>query len=262
MTASTRNVIWLGLVAGILAMVSAFPTGQLAAQEFLRAPRYVPHTATVVTRYYDDAGSLKATIVSLRARRADGSLAKVKELVRDEVSGVKLIVDTVAGQRVAVDPVTQSKTTYHMSPKAILEHEDFRQGACEKSGEEVEEIAGLEARKFRQEISQGNARLGPVWKTVVERWLAPALNCEPLRVDSHMVSPDGTLRGRTVDEVISVTLGEPNQSLFEVPEYPEKSPSQVMAEYDRIHGRNECETCARSRSAQDAAYNSAQIERR
>jgi hypothetical protein len=178
------------------------------------------------------------------------------------VSGVKLIVDTVAGQRVAVDPLTRSKTTYHLTPKAIFRHEDFRQGACEKSGEEVQRIAGLEARKFRQEISHGNPRRGSHWKTVVERWLAPALNCEPLKVDSSMVSPDGTVRGRTVDEVISVTMGEPKESLFAVPEYPEKSPSQVMAEYDRIRGRNGCETCARSRSAQDAAYDSAQIERR
>ena len=262
MTASTRNNSRFGLVAGIFATVSVFPAGQLSAQEFLRAPVYVPHTATVVTRFYDNAGAVNATIVSLRARRSDGSLAKVRELVRDEVSGVKLIVDTAASQRVAVDPVTESKTTYHLTPKAIHEHEDFRQGACQNAGEEVQEIAGLEARRFRQEISHGNPSGGPRWTTVVERWLAPALNCEPLRVDSRMVSPDGTVRGRTVDEVISVTMGEPRESLFAVPEYLEKSPSQVMAEYDRIRGRKECDTCARSRSARDAAYDAARIERK
>ena len=262
MTASTRNVSRFGLVAGIFATVSVFPAGRLEAQEFLRAPVYVAHTATVVTRFYDNAGAVSATIVSLRARRSDGSLAKVRELVRDEVSGVKLIVDTVAGQRVAVDPLTRSKTTYHLTPKGIFEHEDFRLGACQNAGEEVQEIAGFEARKFRQEISHGNSRTGPRWTTVVERWLAPALNCEPLRVDSRMVSPDGTVRGRTADEVISVTTGEPKERFFEVPEYPEKSPSEVMAEYDRISGRGECPSCARSRSARDAAYDAAQIERR
>lgn len=262
MTAITRKIPWFRLVAGIFATLSVFPTARLVAQEFLQPPAYVPHTATVVTRFYDNAGTVNATIVSLRARRGDGSLAKVRELVRNEVSGVKLIVDTVAGQRVAVDPLTQSRTTYHLTPKAIYEHEDFRLGACQNAGEEVQEIGGLEARKFRQEISHGNPRTGSGWTTVVERWLAPALNCEPVRVDSRMVSPDGTVGGRTVDEVISVTMGEPNANLFAVPEYPEKSPSEVMAEYDRIRGRGECPTCARSRSARDASYNAAQIERR
>jgi hypothetical protein len=77
MTAHTRNISWFGLVAGIFATVSVFPTGRLAGQEFLRAPVYVPHTATVVTRFHDDTGEVKGTIVSLRARRADGSLVKV-----------------------------------------------------------------------------------------------------------------------------------------------------------------------------------------
>ena len=158
MTASTLRISGFRLVTGILATLSVFPTVCLVAQEFLQPPTYVPHTATVVTRFYDNAGAVNVTIVSLRARRANGSLAKVRELVRDEVSGVKLIVDTAAGQRTIVDPLTKSRTTYHLTPKAIYEHEDFRLGACQNGGEEVQEIAGLQARRFRQEISHGDPR--------------------------------------------------------------------------------------------------------
>jgi hypothetical protein len=63
-----------------------------------------------------------------------------------------------------------------------------------------------------------------------QEWLAPGLDCLPLRVSAVMKNTDGSVFGRYTEEVSDIRLGEPDKSLFEVPAgLAEHSPSEVMA---------------------------------
>jgi hypothetical protein len=58
----------------------------------------------------------------------------------------------------------------------------------------------------------------------VDRWSAPALNCFVIR--EELASSEY----KQVRSTVSVHLGEPDPSLFEVPgNYVERSPSEIMA---------------------------------
>ena len=78
---------------------------------------------------------------------------------------------------------------------------------------------------------------------MVEEWLAPGLDCLPLRVSATLQDSNGSVIGRDVEDVSSVRLGEPDGSLFEVPsQLTERSPSQVMAAEKAARGEA-CEGC-------------------
>jgi hypothetical protein len=66
-----------------------------------------------------------------------------------------------------------------------------------------------------------------------ERWLAPALDCFPLKtVYSHGKSEPNSYAVVNVREALQVTVGEPAPSLFEKPPgYEERSPSDRRREY-------------------------------
>jgi hypothetical protein len=78
------------------------------------SPAVKPFTATVITKMYNN-DQLKHTEKSTDMVRADGSSA----FFRDEIDGVQVgtgvIIDFASKTRTAVDPITDSKTTYHLS---------------------------------------------------------------------------------------------------------------------------------------------------
>jgi hypothetical protein len=70
-----------------------------------------------------------------------------------------------------------------------------------------------------------------------DRWEAPTLNCFALRqIDAATVIPPQ--KGpHNVEEATSVVLGEPDATLFFVPQnFLERSPSERHAEFERLYG--------------------------
>jgi len=94
-----------------------------------------------------------------------------------------------------------------------------------------------------------------------ERWVAPDLDCLALKATHYRSKSGEPFATATVTEVTSITLGEPDPSLFEGPTtgYTEKSPSQVLTEMQELKGTPipmQCSTCQQSLSALDDVYNS------
>jgi hypothetical protein len=88
-----------------------------------------------------------------------------------------------------------------------------------------------------------------------DKWLAPSLNCLALK-HTYKLFDSGKLVGRTTEEIVSLSTGSPDPSLFEVPEhYTERSPSQALAERARRLGHS-CSTCGTVKETLDKAYES------
>jgi hypothetical protein len=97
---------------------------------------------------------------------------------------------------------------------------------------------------------------------IVDEWRAPDLNCERLKWETRRLRPDGSLRARNTDEVISLTLGEPNPDLFSVPaEYTERPPAQALSEVDRRKGQECVGDCQSGRATLNSVYFSAQTDK-
>lgn len=65
----------------------------------------------------------------------------------------------------------------------------------------------------------------------IESWFAPDLVCAVLRQTTFYHDPDGVERQLAVKEASTITLGEPDATLFVIPQWTERSPSEVMIEF-------------------------------
>jgi hypothetical protein len=75
-------------------------------------------------------------------------------------------------------------------------------------------------------------------KRQTDRWLAPALNCLPLRTEVT-TSNESKVKGRLVEMYLTIKEGEPDSHLFEIPQdYVERTPSEAMMEAARRFPNN------------------------
>lgn len=75
-----------------------------------------------------------------------------------------------------------------------------------------------------------------VIRRTLDKWVSPELGCLPLRVVHGFIAGDGRLVLSSVREAKAVVLGEPDSALFDIQNYPERSPSQVIREFERKYG--------------------------
>lgn len=64
-------------------------------------------------------------------------------------------------------------------------------------------------------------------------WRAPSLNCDLLKEDRELLDEKKQVTGRVTRWVTSLTLREPAAELFEIPNFPERSPLGATIEYAR-----------------------------
>jgi hypothetical protein len=170
----------------------------------------------------------------LEAFRSDGS--KVWLVWRRFPDGQwysqKSVSDAANGAQVTIDEATKSRSTTYLSASDVASLKSAPSVCADEPKPKHATVLGfdvvLQSRKIR---TSG----GDVYRT--EEWRAPALNCYPLRATFTRTRPNG-LVDRTAREAISVIPGEPADSLFGLDAgYPELSPSQMSAEYERRFGR-------------------------
>ena len=96
-------------------------------------------------------------------------------------------------------------------------------------------------------------------KVRFEAWLAPALNCDPLKTVNWGARNDGPFFMLEEIVVTSVTPGDPDAALFEIPaNYVERSPGEVQAEYARRYNVSTVDQC--DTTTVDAAYHTSRGE--
>lgn len=231
-TAMTREDVILISAATIACAAMIFTVVRMAlAQSREQTPVTVEMTAT----YYEyPSGRLVKNENLTVAIRADGS--------RVDAPGTgnqRIVLDIRLRKRVSIDNLTRSLTSYALSDKAVRElTRPFR--ACpDEHNAQRSVLLGYDVVKFVKVL--GDAR--------VESWLAPALNCLELKYTVFRGVDRGQGMPATIVEAKSVVVGEPDATLFAVPsDYSERSPSQVIAEHDRLYGADGEPNCRPDRT--------------
>lgn len=212
-----------------------------------------PFTVTVKQIVYDPAGGVHKSETVVLAHRRDSSSVNTRSINRPDGSGVaeqRYVTDLAGGEEFMVDGLTESLTTTPLPANAIAFHKKPRECTNTSLGKEV--VLGYDVSRS---VTQHG---GPGDIVRVEKWLAPALNCFPLKTSFLQGKSEADLRLVNAREALQVTVGEPAASLFEKPAgYVERSPSQRTAEYHRRFPEKakSCPACIRDGDRQsDEVY--------
>lgn len=199
-------------------------------------------TATVVTKQYDSLGNETVSQSTIFARKASGSTVTIRDSFRNAQSSKSTTIQSIE-EMTAISALNDSKVK--MTTRLSTEHLDrlrANQGrACATdSASAAQAVLGIPVvtKSSMQDGSDGK-------KAVIELMLAPSLGCYPMKKDRRVVDANGKLVVREMQEVVNVTLGEPNPALFTIPDdFLEKKPSEAYATEAARLGDPECKTCS------------------
>lgn len=221
------RLIALTLLVGVGVSVLAYhsKSGTKAAGSVER----VALTAVFVEQTSRNDGKLPRVDRQLIAVRSDGAEARVVAR-RDPASGalypLRIIFDPQGSRRLTIHQPTGSLTTYTLPAKAAISQLAFVPGCSSvPSTGHRSLILGHNALKIEDQSN----------KDVItkELWVAPDLGCFPLRTEMTTRGKDGSTI-TTVREAVTLIVGDPSASLFDVPEgLVERSPAEVAGEYIR-----------------------------
>jgi hypothetical protein len=240
-------VTLVALTGGALVIVR---TSSTLAQTS-NGPEFVAHVAI---ERLDGRGRLGMVENLLHGERADGSFVDMRISQNSKILNKRVLVDRSIRARVVIDPATQSITTYRIADTQNLPRSSgllpFRAGGCEATlAGETQEMLGFRTVRRQEAQRIGNAELR------TESWVAPALNCFPLKVET-VLSRNGNISAKNVYEVVSLSRGKPDPQLFAVPQqYRERAPSEVFVLASGISGK-QCLICSKGVEVLDAAYQS------
>ncbi len=168
------------------------------------------------------------------AVRADGS--HVEAGLFDAPDGaqysIRRVSDASLNRRTTVDESTGSVTTYPLAPGvAVLDGKPDRSACIGLFGAERSAILGYEVVKVVKSFTLPGA---PERRIVT--WMAPALDCLPLKATTYMGLPEGNETSVAVfeREATDIFLGSPDPVLFEIPaDFTERRPSDAAQERSR-----------------------------
>jgi len=177
--------------------------------------------------------------------KSDGRGVRSQETVNDRPAPIRIVVNPSTMSRITIDPMSESTTTYGLRPDEVQ-----KPATCEvKSPTESATMLGFRVFRTEEHIQAGPRTYN------VEKWVAPLLACLPLKT-SYQVMESRTLKGSTTDEIVALKTGDPDETLFAVPNgYTERPPLAVIAERLRLLGKP-CPECMKSAGQQsrDRAY--------
>lgn len=202
-------------------LVTHTPVGVRVVQA---EPARTEFTAIIRTQQFNASSKLMLTDVVAVALRGDGSRAEKRIVRNDNPMEVRTVIDTNAAKKTVLDVLTESKTTYNVTPVEVIAYR-HKPTSCTVGNQqsEMSTMLGHEVVKVVTSEIPGQPSSRKV------QWRAPELNCLPLRTQAREVLADGTLGSYSIEEVTSLSLGAPDKSMFEIPpNFQERSPSSVM----------------------------------
>jgi hypothetical protein len=224
-----RLVFWIVGVACVCATVF-YGIHKVAASEPVSFRAF---TATVHETKFNHEGVARDQESHTVAFRSDGSSASDRHhtLPNGEDTEVRVVTDVHGGRQVVVDYATESTSTYPVdSSYATLLAKQADN--CKVAPRSSETILGYDVVLVHAGNKYGNGM-----SNVHDRWEAPALDCFALRTLDFATRSPGTPAPHNEAEVTNILLGEPDSSLFAIPQhFVERSPSQRHAEFHRRFG--------------------------
>lgn len=186
-----------------------------------------------ITEGFGEDGFQDFTETKITAQKPDGSKSfLVNRTFRNGPSThdsieFRDIFDVASRKHSGIDPLTRSLTTRLLADPKIGEMTS--KPSCEAGVTESEELFGYRVYKANEVLKLKNDH-----SVKIEKWLARELECFPLRIEATKFSGE-TAVARTITRTLSLNLGNPDSSLFQIPSgYIERSPSQVMMEHLRL----------------------------
>jgi hypothetical protein len=122
--------------------------------------------------------------------------------VDNHPDGMKTVVDLAKGFRIAVDPVSQSITTYKLAGS------EMQMLSATPTCSATNATAQTTMLGYSVVLDHEQHTFGPM-SVKEDKWLAPSLGCLVMK-RSYQMFNNGALTGSTVEEVIAVTVGTPD----------------------------------------------------
>lgn len=198
------------------------------------------------------------------ARRSDGAYARSEYLRPMEQGYTVRSIRYIDGEIVTISEQLGMKTTGPRESDEQVAHATvrlFRPPAnCQPNG--TEDVKGFGAVSGQRVaiVSQPwrPSVTSPLDKMQITNFRAPQLGCETLEYSVEVAHPDGTRYILDKARVVSLTLGDPDESLFEVsPTLTEVLPSEMWRRYAEIRGVSPTPQEAETWAREDEAYYSA-----
>ena len=161
---------------------------QVAAAQIEQSGAEQPFTISVMSIHQDGNGLELNRQATLFARNSRGSTVEWRAPLAGTQSGNRIIVNLESHQRIAIDVVTESLTTYQLSNDAIALIKQAQAGCSNKGTRES--ISGIDVFKI-----DNTHPLGPSRSIRIEQWTAPALGCFVLREIKTQVE-NGNIKSR------------------------------------------------------------------
>jgi len=214
----------------ILLIVAATLAVTLVSSLITRVRVVAAQSSTFSIKFVEKGGTLNRE--TLYARRLDGST--VESLVTTAPDGKeyeqRTVIDTARGAKVVIDGITESITTYPLSQKSVADYKKPSLNCVpEESNPSESTLLGYKVVRRSHQLPSPQYRRG-------ETWLAPDLGC--IIVRSLTFGQDG--KGKEIQlwskEAVSITKNNPDSTLFVIPNWPERSPSEVRTIYGKRFG--------------------------
>ena len=244
-----------------LTTVAAFCLGLLVNEVWLTAVQgsygRTPFTAKLQRVYLDaDGETVLLREVNTEGYRSDGSVAysMVHHAPRlgDTPAGSarrREILDVASGKKywivsaiesLSSEPLNQT-TLRHLATKPDCLAEKVKGWGTQTIEMDPTPKYALGHRVIKKTVDVEPGPVGPDGATEasrIEEWVAPELDCFPLRrVDTYIAPTTGEEKVGMRYEVFAVIPGEPEEALFEIPDYTERSPSEMAQELANHHGQ-------------------------
>lgn len=230
-----RPVVLLGLTLGFLGLsVAVGYRAQSQTKPTHKAKKaFVAHLRVLQFGNTQKPPHIQNEVFALRS---DGSYVRRFETVspKGEVGWAVDIVDVRSGRYTLLEPFTRTAVTFYRTDDE-MQSELRTRVTCSTSSETEKALARADKvvdKILDREVVQVVERHeGSRRQVTTERWVAPDLDCFPLRKSEW--SQTGS---HNETEVTKLEVGEPPDSMFEIPAgFIESSPIQAEAAYAALY---------------------------
>lgn len=165
------------------------------------------------------------TLIAELSIRSNGSTSEVRHIQAPDGRSYeqKVILDVGTQREVVVDSITESVTTYALSVEGLKSLTNAGARCATFANAKQEAHLGHRVLTITQMFSDRS----------IESSFAPDVGCVLMRQVISQKGMDGQYRIVSRKEATALRLGEPNPARFQVPAWKERSPSAVIAEFER-----------------------------
>lgn len=251
-----KRTLFLMIIVGVLAFLGTISSRLPLILRAATSGERSEFTASLVKVSYrpDGTEGLRDTLTF--AAKRDGSSATLRRrAVPDGTGGIRQldladVVDLQQRRIVGIDHFTKSISTSPIPDPQFVNYRLKPDSTCTSSFipkvPAVSEVGGMLLGQKTLKVTQERIASTPdgEGRMTIERWYAPDLDCFVLK-EAMSSSIMGRPAGRSTTDATSLSIGPPDAALFQIPDYPERSPGEIFAEEARIIGQD-CKACTNS----------------